>query len=106
MDYRDSAVILKKELIKDGLGGYTEKEIEVKTIKCKVAPFTISEIDSVGRLATYSKNKLFTQEKLDKLLDLDEDFYILYRNKHYKKESVADYNKCYMIVMERDNNGN
>lgn len=105
MDYRDSAVILKKELVGDGLGGYITKEIEIKSIKCKVAPFTISEIDSAGRLVTYSKNKLFTQEKLDKL-DLDEDFYILYKNKHYKKESVADYNKCYMIVMERDEVGN
>ena len=106
MDYRDSAVIYKKELIEDGLGGYTTKDVGVKEIKCKVAPFTISEIDSTGRSATYSKNKLFTQEKLDKLLDLDEDFYILYGNKHYKKESVADYNKCYMTVMERDEIGN
>jgi len=74
-------VIYKKELIEDGLGGYTTKDVGIKSIKCKVAPFTISEIDSAGRLATYSKNKLFTQEKLDKLLDLDEDFYILYGNK-------------------------
>ena len=62
MDYRDSAVIYKKELIEDGLGGYTTKDVGIKSIKCKVAPFTISEIDSAGRLATYSKNKLFTQD--------------------------------------------
>lgn len=55
MDYRDSAVIYKKELIEDGLGGYTTKDVGIKEIKCKVAPFTISEIDSAGRLATYSK---------------------------------------------------
>ena len=45
MDYRDSAVIYKKELIEDGLGGYTTKDVGIKEIKCKVAPFTISEID-------------------------------------------------------------
>ena len=52
MDYRDSAVIYKKELIEDGLGGYTTKDVGIKSIKCRVAPFTISEIDSAGRLAT------------------------------------------------------
>lgn len=104
MDYRDNAIILKNEHVEDGAGGYQVKNVQIKAIKCKVAPFTIKEIDSAGRLVTYSKNKLFTQENLDMLLDLDEDFYILYKNKHYKKESVADYNKCYMIVMERDEN--
>lgn len=102
MDYRDNATLYTKTKFEDGAGGYTTREIEIKTIKCKVAPFTIKEINAVGRLVTYSKNKLFTQEKLDRLLDLDEDFYIIYKGKHYKKESVADYNKCYMVVMERD----
>ena len=100
MDYRDSAVIYKKELIEDGLGGYTEKEIEVKTIKCKVAPYTVKSIDSKGREISYSLNKLFTKEKI--LDDLDDDFKILYKDKKYKKVSIADYGKCYMVVMERD----
>lgn len=106
MDYREDAVLYKKQQESDGAGGYTTQKVIVKTIKCKVAPFSISEKDLAGRMVVYSKNKLFTQEKLNKLLDLDEDFYIDYKGKYYKKESVADYGKCYMVVMERDDIGN
>lgn len=106
MDYRENAILYIKQLIEDGAGGYIAQDVEIKSIKCKVAPFSIKDMNSAGGLVVYSKNKLFTQEKLDKLLDLDEDFYIFYKDKHYKKESVADYGKCYMVVMERDNIGN
>lgn len=100
MDYRERATILVQEKISDNMGGYETKESELKTIKCKVAPYTVKSIDNKGREIAYSLNKLFTKEKI--LDDLDSDFFISYNNKRYKKVSVADYGKCYMVVMERD----
>ena len=39
----------------------------------------------------------------EKILDdLDSDFSVLYSGKRYKKVSIADYGKCYMVIMERD----
>lgn len=100
MDYREKATILVTEKISDNMGGYKETEIELKTIKCKVAPYTVKSIDSKGREISYSLNKLFTKEKI--LDDLDSDFSVLYSGKRYKKVSTADYGKCYMVIMERD----
>ena len=100
MDYREKATILVTEKISDNMGGYKETEIELKTIKGKVAPYTVKSIDSKGREISYSLNKLFTKEKI--LDDLDSDFSVLYSGKRYKKVSIADYGKCYMVVMERD----
>nr|DAN61029.1 MAG TPA: PORTAL PROTEIN, 15 PROTEIN, HEAD PROTEIN, TAILED BACTERIOPHAGE, SIPHOVIRIDAE.6A [Caudoviricetes sp.] len=100
MDYREKATILVTEKISDNMGGYKETEIELKTIKCKVAPYTVKSIDSKGREISYSLNKLFTKEKI--LDDLDSDFSVLYGGKRYKKVSTADYGKCYMVIMERD----
>lgn len=100
MDYREKATILVTEKISDNMGGYKETEIELETIKCKVAPYTVKSIDSKGREISYSLNKLFTKEKI--LDDLDSDFSVLYGGKRYKKVSTADYGKCYMVIMERD----
>ena len=104
MDYREKATILVTEKISDNIGGYEEIERKVKVIKCKVAPYTVKSIDSKGREIAYSLNKLFTKEKI--LDDLDADFLISYNNKRYKKVSIADYGKCYMVVMERDDSAN
>ena len=101
MDYKENAtVILPGKPISDGTGGFITQEKERKDIKCKVAPFTITDKDSVGRPVSYSRNKLFTKESI--VNDLDDDFKILYNSKLYSKVSIADYGKCYMIVMERD----
>lgn len=101
MDYRDNArIILIGEPIDDGCGGFIEQESEMIDIKCKVAPYTVKTVDSKGREVSYSLNKLFTKEKI--VDDLDEEFKILYKNKMYSKVSIADYGKCYMVVMERD----
>lgn len=101
MDYRDNAtIILFKEPTSDGAGGFINQEKERKDIKCKVAPYTVKTIDSKGREVSYSLNKLFTRQSI--VDDLDEDFKILYEDKIYNKVSIADYGKCFMLVMERD----
>ena len=100
MDYRENADIIIETQNNDGAGGYETQNKYLKTIKCKVAPFTITDKDSVGRPVSYSRNKLFTKESI--VDDLDDDFKILYNSKLYSKVSIADYGKCYMIVMERD----
>lgn len=100
MDYRENADIIIEKQNNDGAGGYETQNKYLKTIKCKVAPFTITDKDSVGRPVSYSRNKLFTKESI--VNDLDDDFKILYNSKLYSKVSIADYGKCYMIVMERD----
>lgn len=100
MDYRENAIILVQEKVKDGAGGYIIQDRELKTIKCKVAPYTVKKVDSKGREVSYSLNKLFTKESI--VNDLDEEFKIKYKDKLYNKVSIADYGKCFMIVMERD----
>lgn len=101
MDYRDNAtIILPGKPISDGAGGFITQEKERKDIKCKVAPYTVKTVDSKGREVSYSLNKLFTKESI--VNDLDEDFEILHKSKLYKKVSIADYGKCFMVVMERD----
>ena len=101
MDYRDNAtIILPGKPISDGAGGFITQEKERKDIKCKVAPYTVKTIDSKGREVSYSLNKLFTRQNI--VDDLDEDFKILYEDKIYNKVSIADYGKCFMVVMERD----
>ena len=101
MDYRDNAtIILFEEPTSDGAGGFINQEKERKDIKCKVAPYTVKTVDSKGREVSYSLNKLFTKESI--VDDLDEDFKILYEDKIYNKVSIADYGKCFMVVMERD----
>ena len=101
MDYRDNAtIILFGKPTSDGAGGFITQEKERKDIKCKVAPYTVKTIDSKGREVSYSLNKLFTRQNI--VDDLDEDFKILYEDKTYNKVSIADYGKCFMVVMERD----
>ena len=100
MDYRDNADIIVETKLDDGSGGYTTQESILKTIKCKVAPYTTKKIDSKGREVSYSLNKLFTKESI--VDDLDKDFKILYKDKMYNKKTIADYGKCFMVVMERD----
>jgi len=100
MDYRENADIIIETQNNDGAGGCETQNKYLKTIKCKVAPFTITDKDSVGRPVSYSRNKLFTKESI--VDNLDDDFKILYNSKLYSKVSIADYGKCYMIVMERD----
>lgn len=101
MDYRDNAtIILFGESTSDGVGGFIPQEKERKDIKCKVAPYTVKTVDSKGREVSYSLNKLFTKESI--VNDLDEDFKVSYRGNLYNKVSIADYGKCFMVVMERD----
>ena len=64
MDYREKATILVTEKITDNMGGYKETEIELKTIKCKVAPYTVKSIDSKGREISYSLNIFSASEDI------------------------------------------
>lgn len=86
--------------IADGLGGFERREVFYKKVKCAIAPTTISTITTENQLKTISSLKMFLKDKLFE--DLDQDFKIIYKDKKYKKTSISDYEKCILVILERD----
>lgn len=104
MNYNESAIIYTVSEQKDGMGGYQEVRGEGTTIKCKVAPYTVREVNSAGLFVTYSRNKLFTQDKTF-TDDIYADYQIEYKGVMYRKITVMDTNKCLIIEMEALHDG-
>ena len=108
MNYNESAKIYTVNEVPDNMGGYDQEKILVTTIQCKVAPYTVREVNSAGLYVTYSKNKLFTQNKtfMDKVdKDIHSDYLIEYKGIMYRKITVMDANKCLIIEMEALHDG-
>ena len=106
MHYNETAKIITVSEVEDGMGGYTEVRDEVATIKCKVAPYTVRDVESAGLPSVHSKNKLFTQDKdfaskTDKIDDIYSDYLIEYKDVMYRRLSVMDAGKCLIIEIER-----
>lgn len=99
MRYNDQATILSITQIVDDMGGLTESYEPVKTVKCKVLPYTVQTTTDAGIPAIYSLNKLITKEKIDSELLL-KDILIEHNGITYKKLSYTDYTKCIIIEME------
>lgn len=99
MIYDEEVKIITKEKISDGMGGFTEKNREVGTIYCIVAPFNISERNVLNALNPWTSIKFYTEDEIP--LDEDAEFYLEYKNKVYRKVSIIDYDKCIKIVGER-----
>jgi hypothetical protein len=99
MNYNESAKIYTVNEVADNMGGYRQERKEVATIKCKVAPYTVRTVNSAGLLETYSRNKLFTQNK-SFVADIYEDYLIEYKGIMYRKVTIMDANKCLIIEME------
>ena len=100
MHYNETAKIITVSEVDDGMGGYTEVREEVATIKCKVAPYTVRDVESAGLPSVHSKNKLFTQSK-DFIDDIYSDYLIEYKEVMYRRLSVMDAGKCLIIEIER-----
>lgn len=100
MHYNETAKIITVSEVEDGMGGYTEVREEVATIKCKVAPYTVRDVESAGLPSVHSKNKLFTQNK-DFIKDIYSDYLIEYKEVMYRRLSVMDAGKCLIIEIER-----
>ena len=100
MHYNETAKIITVSEVEDGMGGYTEVREEVATIKCKVAPYTVRDVESAGLPSVHSKNKLFTQNK-DFIDDIYSDYLIEYKEVMYRRLSVMDAGKCLIIEIER-----
>jgi hypothetical protein len=104
MNYNESAIIYTVSEQKDGMGGYQQVRSDGTPIKCKVAPYTVREVNSVGLFVTYSRNKLFTQDKTF-IDDIYADYLIEYKGVMYRKITVMDANKCLIIEMEALHDG-
>ena len=104
MNYNESAIVYTVNEVADGMGGYDQKRKDIATIKCKVAPYTVREVNSVGLFVTYSRNKLFTQDKTF-IDDIYADYLIEYKGVVYRKITVMDANKCLIIEMEALHDG-
>ena len=99
MNYNESAKIYTVSEVPDNMGGYNQERVLVATIQCKVAPYTVREVNSAGLLITYSRNKLFTQNKTF-VDDIYSDYLIEYKGIIYRKVTIMDANKCLIIEME------
>lgn len=99
MNYNESAKIYTVSERKDNMGGYEQVKSDPITIKCKVAPYTVRTVNSAGLLETYSRNKLFTQNKAF-IDDIYSDYLIEYKGIMYRKITIMDANKCLIIEME------
>ena len=99
MNYNESAKIYTVSERSDNMGGYEKTRELVATIQCKVAPYTVRTVNSAGLLVTYSRNKLFTQDKTF-IDDIYEDYLIEYKGIMYRKVTIMDANKCLIIEME------
>jgi hypothetical protein len=100
MHYNETAKIITVSEVGDGMGGYTEELVEVATIKCKVAPYTVRNVESAGLPSTHSKNKLFTQNKTF-IKDIYSDYLVVYKDVTYRKLTVMDAGKCLIMEIER-----
>ena len=100
MHYNETAKIIAVIEEPDGMGGYTEVREEVATIKCKVAPYTVRDVESAGIPSVHSKNKLFTQDK-DFIEDIYSDYLIIHKGVTYRRLTVMDAGKCLIIEIER-----
>ena len=100
MHYNELAEIYTVSEVDDGMGGYTEERTLVATIKCKVAPYTVRDVESAGVPSVHSKNKLFTQNK-DFIEDVYSEYLIVYKGVTYRRLTVMDAGKCLIIEIER-----
>ena len=97
MIYEEEVKIITKKKISDGMGGFTEKNSEVGTIYCIVAPFNVSERNILNALNPWTSIKFYTEDEIP--LDEDAEFYLV--RKTDKTGSELDYDKCIKIVGER-----
>lgn len=100
MNYNESAEIYTVKEHSDDMGGIIEERVLVATIKCKVAPYTVRDVESAGVPSVHSKNKLFTQDK-DFIDDIYSEYLIVYKGVTYRRLTVMDAGKCLIIEMER-----
>ena len=118
MNYNESAEIYTVVEHGDDMGGIIEERVLVATIKCKVAPYTVRDVESAGVPSVHSKNKLFTQNKkfADEFGGIYSEYLIVHNDVTYRRLTVMDAGKCLIIEMERvfreyedyeeENNGN
>ncbi len=98
MIYNEEIKIFVEEKTADGYGGYETTEVELATLKCKVAPYRVQSGDMYNVPNPTASVKFFVSK-----LPLDEDvlFVIVHEGKRYRKLAVSDFGKVAMIIAER-----
>lgn len=100
MHYNETAKIYTVVEIDDDMGGRDVKKKFEAEIRCKVAPYTVRDVESAGKPSVHSKNKLFTQNKTF-VDDIYSEYLIVYNGVIYRRLSVMDAGKCLIIEIER-----
>ena len=100
MHYNETAKIYTVVEIDDDMGGRDVKKKFEAEIRCKVAPYTVRDVESAGKPSVHSKNKLFTQNKTF-VDDIYSEYLIVYNGVTYRRLSVMDAGKCLIIEIER-----
>ena len=100
MHYNETANIYTVVEIDDGMGGRMVKKKFEAEIRCKVAPYTVRDVESAGKPSVHSKNKLFTQNK-NFVDDIYSEYLIVHNGVTYRRLSVMDAGKCLIIEIER-----
>ncbi len=98
MNYNDKIQIFIEEKVADGYGGFETTEVELTTLRCKVAPYRVQSGDIYKVPNPTASAKFFIEE-----LPFDEDttFILVHKGKRYRKLAVADYGKVALIIAER-----
>ena len=98
MVFNDKLQIFIEEKVPDGYGGFESTEIEVATLRCKVAPYRVQSGDVFVVPNPTASVKFFVPN-----LPFDEDelFVVVHNGKRYRKLGVTDYKKVVMIIAER-----
>ena len=102
MVFKDKVSIITESTVSDGMGGYTVDKDTVCTIKCKVAPYNVTEHDVLHIAKPWSSVNFYTKDDIIETIgDEDAEFFLEYNGKTYKKVLIIDYGKCIKIVGER-----
>ena len=107
MVFKDKVSIITESKVSDGMGGYTVDKDTVCTIKCKVAPYNVTEHDVLHIAKPWSSVNFYTKDDIIETIgDEDAEFFLEYNGKTYKKVLIIDYGKCIKIVGERYHENN
>ena len=64
MVFKDKVSIITESKVSDGMGGYTVDKDTVCTIKCKVAPYNVTEHDIIHMAKPWSSVNFYTKDDI------------------------------------------
>ena len=98
MEFKETVQVLVEERVPDGIGGYVTNEVVAGEIKVKTAPYRVAIGEMIAIPNPISSVKFFSNSKLP--VDEEIVFYLMWRNRKYKKVAYTNYDKCFLVIGE------